>query len=125
MGTCACSCSGQIRLIYTCSGASDVGELSDRIGRRLRDQGVGAMTCLAAMGAEISGYVQSAKGASEIIAIDGCPVGCVRRIMEKHGVTATHFILTEIGLEKGKTAVDQKTIEDYAQKIGCKIKGCC
>ena len=56
-------CSGGVRLIYSCSGAADVGEVADRVVRKLRDDGFAKMTCLAGVGADLSGFVQSAKGA--------------------------------------------------------------
>ncbi len=61
------------------------------------------MTCLASIGAGLSGYVQSAKGAGENITIDGCSVACAKKALENIGVTPTAYILTDLGLIKGKS----------------------
>ncbi|MDD1744422.1 MAG: putative zinc-binding protein [Candidatus Methanoperedens sp.] len=53
-------CTGGTRLIYSCSGGSNVGEIADRVARKLRSEGFGTMTCLASIGAHLSGFVESA-----------------------------------------------------------------
>lgn len=68
-------CSGGTRMIYACSGAADVGEIADGVARKLRDEGFAKMSCLAAIGADLSGYVQTAKAADTVVAIDGCSTG--------------------------------------------------
>ena len=60
-----CCCSTKSRLIYSCSGAANTGEIADQIARKLAKEGSGSMTCLVSVGAHISGFVQSAKGAEE------------------------------------------------------------
>ncbi len=72
-------CSGDTRLVYACSGAADVGQIADLTARKLSKDGYGKMTCLAAVGAHLSGFVQSALGADENIVIDGCPVACAKK----------------------------------------------
>ena len=79
-------CSGGVRLIYPCSGAADVGEISDRVVRKLRDDGFAKMTCLAGVGAGLSGYVESRKGADVVFTVDGCPTACAKKNIERIGV---------------------------------------
>jgi uncharacterized metal-binding protein len=110
-------CKGETKLIYACSGAADVGEIADRVVRKLRSEGDFLMTCLAGVGAGLSGYVQSAKGADANITIDGCPVACARKTLERIGVTPKSYILTELGLVKGKAAVSEKIINEMCEKI--------
>jgi uncharacterized metal-binding protein len=105
-------CTGGTRLIYSCSGASNVGEIADRVARKLRAEGFGTMTCLASIGAHLSGFVESAKGAEENITIDGCPVACARKNLEHIGVKPKSFILTEMGLVKGKTPVNGEIVDE-------------
>ncbi|PIS30929.1 hypothetical protein COT42_02075 [Candidatus Saganbacteria bacterium CG08_land_8_20_14_0_20_45_16] len=65
-------CCGRVEvLIYPCSGAADVGELSDRVARKLSKKGVGAMACLAGVGAK---FVNTAAidQAVEMIDCGGC-----------------------------------------------------
>lgn len=110
-------CSGGTRLIYACSGVSDAGQVTDKAARKLSKEGFGSMVCLSAVGAHLSGFVQSALGADENIVIDGCPVACGRKILEHTKVTPKSFILTEMGFEKGKTKVSDETVSEIAEKI--------
>lgn len=110
-------CSGGTKLLYACSGAADLGEISDMAARRLRDEGFGSMTCLAAIGADLSGFVQSAKGADVIITIDGCQMACAQKNLERIGVSSNSYILTEMGLVKGKTPVTAKIVAEVCEKI--------
>ncbi len=81
MGECSCSNGGKDKLIYSCSGAADVGKLSDKLARYLAKSGWGKMTCLAAVGAELSGFVESAKSIGENVLIDGCSVAAVKKYL--------------------------------------------
>ena len=63
-----------------------------RPGRAYADRTskVGSMTCLAALGAEESGYVESARRADRNVVIDGCPVSCGAKIYAKLGIPASN-----------------------------------
>jgi uncharacterized metal-binding protein len=110
-------CSGGVRLIYSCSGAADVGEIADKVVRALRDEGFARMTCLAGIGADLSGFIQSAKGADINITVDGCPVACARKALERIGLTPQSCILTEFGIEKGNTPVTDAIVEKMCGAI--------
>jgi len=110
-------CQGGTRLIYSCAGSADVGEIADRVARRLRDEGYARMTCLAGVGAGLSGFVQSAIGADENITVDGCPIACARKSLERIGVQPTSYILTNYGLEKHETPATDKIINEILEKI--------
>jgi uncharacterized metal-binding protein len=112
-------CKTEIKLIYSCSGAADVGEIADRVARKLRADGSARMTCLAGISAGLAGYVQSAKGADVNITIDGCKTACAKKTLEKIGVTPASYILTDFGLVKGETPVTEKIITDMCEKIKC------
>lgn len=110
-------CEGGTKLIYSCAGSADVGEIADRVARRLRDEGYARMTCLAGVGAGLSGFVQSAIGADENITIDGCSTACARKSLERIGVNPKSYILTALGLEKHETPVTEKIIDEIFEKI--------
>jgi uncharacterized metal-binding protein len=110
-------CEKETKLIYACSGAADVGEIADRVARKLRNELFAGMSCLAGVGAGLSGYVQSAKGADVNITIDGCSVACARRTLENIGVTPTSHILTKLGLVKGESPVTEKIVAEMCEKI--------
>jgi uncharacterized metal-binding protein len=110
-------CNGETKLIYSCSGAADVGEIADRVARRLRSEGFAKMTCLAGIGAGLSGFVQSAKGADVNMAIDGCNIACAKKALEVIGVTPISYILTDLGLVKGESPSTEKIVTQMCIKI--------
>jgi uncharacterized metal-binding protein len=120
MAGCCCGSEG-IKLIYACSGAANTGFLADNVARKLAGGGKGSMTCLAAMGADLSGFIESAKSACTNIVIDGCPVSCGKKILEKHGIPFEQYIVTEHGVEKGKTTVTPEIIERVTGEIAEKL----
>ena len=117
MAECSCG-NGGVKLIYSCSGAANTGYLADSVSRKLMKEGKGKMTCLAAIGADLSGFIESAKSADKNIVIDGCPVACGKKIFEKNNLSFTHFILTEFGVEKGKTEITEEVINRVKEEIG-------
>ena len=76
-----CTPNGNI-MILACSGGSNVGQLSNRAAVELTQEGFGKMYCLAGVGGHLSSFVQSAKDVPQMVAIDGCSVGCAKAILE-------------------------------------------
>lgn len=110
---CGCSCGSNKgpKLIFSCSGCADVGELADQAARQLTRDGAGKMSCLAGIGGRISGIVQSTDTAQSILAIDGCPLDCAKKTLESAGIPRMHHLrLSDLGFEKGKTAVSAASI---------------
>lgn len=119
-----CCCSGKsekIVLIYACSVGANVAEASDQAARQLASDGHGGMFCLAGIGAEIQGMVQTAKDADVNLVIDGCPMDCARKCFDKAGIDSYQYIrVTDLGIEKlpkGKraTPADVETIVTAAK----------
>lgn len=119
-----CSCGGdcETNLIYACSGAANTGLLADQVMRALNRDGVGASTCLAAMGADLSGFIQSAQSATRNIVLDGCKVSCGAKIFQKNGIAYQHYIMIDYGVEKGKTPITGDLIETVAEQIAAVIQ---
>lgn len=118
-GGCACSCSTGKgpRLIFSCSGAADVGELADRAGRALNRSGLGKMFCLAGIGGRVSGILKTTETAVSILAIDGCPLDCAKKSLEEAGFKKVHHLrLSDLGFEKGKTVVDEAAVATVIKK---------
>jgi uncharacterized metal-binding protein len=112
-----CACATAPKLVFPCSGASDVGEIADRAGRKLTTDGDGKMYCLAGIGGQVSGIVESTKVAAKILAIDGCPQDCAKKTLELAGFTSLeHLRVTDIGLEKGKSPVTLESITKVTEK---------
>ena len=114
-------CGGEDVLIYPCSGASDVGELSDQAARVLSRERIGSMACLAGVGANFPGFVGSAKKAAAVITIDGCQIACAKSLMKNNGVNAQSFILTEMGFKKGLTKIDESNVDKLVLAIKAKF----
>jgi uncharacterized metal-binding protein len=110
-------CTGGIKLLYSCSGAADVGQIADRVSRNLRDRGYARMTCLAGIGADLSGFVESARAADLNIAIDGCGTMCAKKALERIGVKPASYVLTDFGIEKGKTPPTEQIVLALSDRI--------
>ena len=111
----SCACSGAPKLIFACSGAADVGALADQGARRLTKEGKGKMYCLAGLGGDVESIVETTQAASGILVIDGCPVDCAKKTVERVGLSGfAHLRVTDLGLEKGKTPVTDESIGKVA-----------
>ena len=110
-------CSGGPTLIFACSGAADVGEITDIAARKLTRDGLGKMFCLAGIGGRIGGIMKTTESASKILAIDGCSLNCVKNCLEQAGFDKfIHLQLADIGMEKGKSPIDNEKIAEVTDK---------
>ena len=100
-------------MILACSGGSNVGQLSNQVAVELTQEGVGKMFCLAGIGGQLSGLVQSAKDAPTMMAIDGCEVGCAKAVLDQAQIPLSNYlVITEEGLEKNKNlSLDRADID--------------
>ena len=107
----------QAKLIFACSGAADVGELSDKAARQLHREGIGKMFCLAGVGAKLNNFIETTQAASQILVVDGCPMDCAKKSMENAGISNFDYIrITDMGFQKGKSEINNQTIETIAAK---------
>jgi uncharacterized metal-binding protein len=89
------------RLIFCCSGASNVGVLSFQAAIRLAQEGFGVFSCIAGIGCKNPPMIRAAKSAGERLVIDGCLIGCAKNIMEADQIPIDRYIIvTELGIEK-------------------------
>jgi uncharacterized metal-binding protein len=107
----SCICIGGPKLIFACSGAADVGAVADQAARKLTKEGTGKMFCLAGIGGRIDGIIKTTESAGKILAIDGCPLNCVKACLEKAGFSNfVHLQLADIGMEKGKSPANEENV---------------
>lgn len=100
--SCGCSAKKTV-LVYACSGGANVAEVADKTARELMFSGQGTMFCLAGLGGDIQGMVQSARDADVNLVIDGCPMDCAKKVFDRHGITNYRYVkVTELGIEKVK-----------------------
>lgn len=118
MGNCCCGGNENAKkvLLYACSGGANVGEISDRACRQLMADGEGTMWCLAGLGAEIGGIVQTARDADLNVVVDGCDMDCAKKIFDKLGIEHTQVKVTDLGIEKvkGIRATDEQVATTVA-----------
>lgn len=124
MGTdCKCENSVAPKLIFACSGAADVGLVADQAARKLNGEGVGKMFCLAGIGGRVSGIIKTTQAAQAILAIDGCPLNCVKACLEGAGFTdIKHLQLADVDMVKGKTDVNEANIAKAAAHAAAILK---
>ena len=77
-----CACAGAPKLIFACSGAADVGAIADQAARKMTKDGAGRMFCMAGIGGRVPGIMATTQSAAKILAIDGCPLNCVKNSLE-------------------------------------------
>jgi len=117
-----CSCGGTPKLIFACSGAADVGAIADQAARKLTKDGVGKMFCMAGIGGRVSGIMATTESAGKILAIDGCPLNCVKNSLEQAGFKKyEHLQLADLGMEKGKTPSSPEMIAKVATAGAAKL----
>lgn len=119
-----CSSNGNI-MILACSGGSNVGQLSNQAAVELTQEGFGKMFCLAGIGGQLSGFVQSAKDVPMMVVIDGCQVGCTKAILNQAQVPLNHYVvLTDEGIEKNKDfALKRADIDQAKAAVKAAVSG--
>ncbi len=94
-------CSGKTTVLFTCSGAANVGQIANQAAVDLQQEGIAKMLCLAGIGSHNSGMIASGRGADRVIGIDGCPVACTKKALEHAEVPMTDYVVvTELGFKK-------------------------
>lgn len=115
-------CEPASKLIFACSGAADVGKIADLSARKLTDDGVGKMSCLAGVGGRVKPLMEITKAAQAILAIDGCPLHCARNTLEQAGFKEfEHVCLADIGMAKGQTPVTDEAVAKVAGQGKAKL----
>jgi len=95
-----CTCGSKDVLLLACSGGANVGQIANDAAKALHGYGQGSMHCAIGVGAQLPNFVNSARE-KPCVAIDGCPVACVRKALENVGVKpAVHVVVTELGIKK-------------------------
>jgi uncharacterized metal-binding protein len=108
-------CAGGDTLIFACSGAADLGAISDQAARKMTRAGSGKMFCLMGVGGRIPGIMEKTKAAARVVAIDGCALDCAKKCLEVAGLTNfKHLRASDLGMEKGSTPVTDENIAKVA-----------
>jgi uncharacterized metal-binding protein len=112
----SCLCGVSEYMVLACSGACDLGQITDLVARKLRDNKVRKMNCLAVVGAGIEKSIEDFK-TKNILVLDGCPIDCGKQIMDKAGFTDYKYLrVTDLGYKKGQTPVTDEVIQAVYDK---------
>ena len=116
----SCSCKDQaIKTVFACSGAADLGMVSDLVARKMHHDGVRQMKCLAFIGGGIQEMINSVKETNMLV-IDGCNLDCGKLTMEKNGISDFHHLrLTDLGYVKGATPAAKITVKQITAFANC------
>ena len=105
----------KIKTVFACSGAADLGRISDLVARKLQSDKTRQMKCLAFIGAGIDEMIDSIKD-TDMLVIDGCPLDCGKLTMEKNGIADFHHLrLTDLGYIKGQSPANDATVNEIAE----------
>lgn len=88
-------------LVYSCSGCSSAAQMANHIALQLDRQGIAEMSCIAGVGGNVPHLVRIAQSGRPILALDGCPLQCVKSSLAQRGIVPTqHILLHEQGVKK-------------------------
>lgn len=93
--------SNHLPLVYSCSGCSSAAQTANTLALGLDRDGEAQMSCIAGVGADIPRFIRQATSGRPILALDGCPLACVRESLKRHGVAPDRYLqLHEQGVKK-------------------------
>jgi uncharacterized metal-binding protein len=88
-------------LVYACSGCSSAAQLANQVALQLDRRGIAEMSCIAGVGGDVPYLLKIARSGRQIIALDGCPLACVKSCLSRHGLSANrHYQLNHLGVKK-------------------------
>jgi len=110
----------KLPLVYSCSGCSSAAQLANTLALRLDRSGEAKMSCIAGVGGDVPNFVRQAASGRPILALDGCPLACVRSCLKRHGVEPDRYVqLQEHGVKKryGQDAPDEDLERLYQRMV--------
>ncbi len=88
-------------LVYACSGCSSVAQLANDMALRLDRLCKAEMSCISGVGGGVPALLKVARSGRPILALDGCPLACVKACLAKAEVRPNvHLILNREGAKK-------------------------
>jgi uncharacterized metal-binding protein len=103
--------------IYSCSGCSNLAQLSNSIAVKLHREKIATMSCIAGVGGDVAPLVKVAEQAEVIMALDGCPLICVQKCLSRHNIMPDkHIIMTDLNLKKN--IFDEVSPQEFDMALG-------
>ena len=107
--------SNERKLIFACSGSSDVGAIADGTARKLAHGNFGKMTCLAGLAGRVPDVMDKIQNAHKILVIDGCQQHCAAKCLIEAGIIhLKHLRLHDLGFMKDHCQVTDENISSSA-----------
>lgn len=98
-------------LVFSCSGAADVGAICDQAARQLSRDGAAAMSCIAGVSANVEPILNAVKSAASVLALDGCPQDCVAKTLIASGhKPSAHVRLSDLGMNKKESPLTDERV---------------
>lgn len=79
-------------LVYSCSGCSSAAQMANYVAVQLDRRGAAEMSCIAGVGGDVPALLKLAHSGRPIIAIDGCPLACVKHSLGRHELAADEYV---------------------------------
>lgn len=119
-----CLCASGDLLFLACAGGSNVGQISNQAAVELAKEGRGKLFCLAGIGAHLDTMIVAARDRN-LVAIDGCPVQCAKKILDHAGLPAAlAVVVTDLGIEKSpRLGVEAADCEKVVEMIKEGLRG--
>lgn len=91
----------KLPLIYSCSGCSSAAQMANYIAVNVDRQGIAEMSCIAGVGGNVQSLVKTALSGRKIVALDGCPLNCVKHCLANHSIEPNlHYVLSDFKVAK-------------------------
>lgn len=92
---------------------------------RLDRSGVAEMSCIAGVGGDVPALLKVALSGRPIIAIDGCPLRCVKHTLARHAVAPTMSVmLSDSGVKRlAHTDFDQAKADEILAELVRELPG--
>lgn len=75
--------------------------MANHVAVTLDRTGAAEMSCIAGVGGDVPALLKVAHSGRPIIVVDGCPLVCAAKCLERHGIVpAEHIRLNECGVKK-------------------------
>ena len=99
--------------------------MANHVALELDKRGVAQMSCIAGVGGDVPSLVKIAKSGRPIIALDGCPLACVRQCLARHGVAPeSYHQLNKYGVRKRfRAEFDRAQAEAVITRVLAAITG--
>ncbi|QGP93300.1 DGC domain protein [Neomoorella glycerini] len=105
--------------ILPCQGACNVGNMTHKVALKFVDNEKISMVCSLGLPLAIPSIIDMAKANDHFIALNGCPMKCSSKALDKVGITDyEEIVLTgDFGIAKNKNFADETGMDEVEAKV--------